>query len=252
MATRLKMKDLLSVEGLADLKAQLQALIRGYGGTHCIYVKNLKTYEWMSINNMEMRPASLIKLYNMGTVYQLIKEGRLSETDYINSNLRSMITISSNDAYNNLLVQIGNGSAARGINTVNEFNQKYGFDQTVCGGTLSPSASSSVWLYRSHTSVRDCGNILEDIYRGCLVDEESSKKMLNLLLQQQRKWKIPSGLPQGVISANKTGEVYDFQHDAAIVFSDKADYVITVMTQGDGSAISHIGSISRVVYNYFN
>ena len=189
LATRLKLKNLLSVEGLSDLKAQLEGLIRGYGGTHCIYVKNLKTYEWMSINNMEMRPASLIKLYNMGTVYQMIKEGRLSETDSVNSNLKSMITVSSNDAYNNLLVQIGNGSVARGVDTVNEFNQRYGFSQTVCGGTLAPSGYSPVWLYRSHTSVWDCGNLLEDIYRGCLVDEESSKKMLNFAMKALMNFK---------------------------------------------------------------
>ena len=56
--------------------------------------------------------------------------------------------------------------------------------------------------------------------------------MLNLLKQQERTWKIPAGLPQGVKSANKTGELPDTENDAAIVFGETADYILCVMAQG--------------------
>lgn len=59
---------------------------------------------------------------------------------------------------------------------------------------------------RNMTSAKDCGVLLERIYKGRCVSKKYSGKMLAFLKQQQRKWKIPAGLPSGVASANKTGK----------------------------------------------
>lgn len=240
-------------KGLNPLKKKLQKQIKKYNGKHSIYVKNLNTNTWMIINNRKVTPASTIKLYNMATVYDQIKKGNLKESKYIKSQLKAMITVSSNDAYNNLLIKIGHGSASKGIKTVNKYCKKKGYKQTLAGGTLGPSSTRQrVWLYKSHTSVKDLGHIMEDIYRGQLVSKQASKKMLKYLKAQEVKYKIPAGLPKGVKSANKTGEYSKYEHDAALVFSKNADYVIVVMTERDGAAISHIRKISKTVYNYFN
>ena len=45
--------------------------------------------------------------------------------------------------------------------------------------------------------------------------------MLNLLSNQENTWKIPQGLPDGIKSANKTGETDQDQHDIAIVYGEK-------------------------------
>ena len=78
--------------------------------------------------------------------------------------------------------------------------------------------------------------------------------MLNLLLAQERRYKIPAGLSSGVKSGNKTGETDSYQHDAAIVYGKKTDYVICVFsrTGSEGYAIPRIKSISGTVYNYLN
>lgn len=251
--TTVKMSYKNGKKGLYTLEKKLKKQIKNYSGTQSIYVKNLDTNTWMVVNNKEIRPASTIKLYNMATVYDQIDKGKLKENSYIKGRLKSMITVSSNDAYNDLLIKLGDGSPAKGVKLINKFCKQHGYKQTEAGGTLSPSATrNTVWLLRSHTSVKDLGHILEDIYRGQLISKSASKKMLNYLKAQERKWKIPAGLPKGVKSANKTGEYGPYEHDAAIVFSKKADYIIVVMTENDGSAISHISSISRTVYNYFN
>ena len=80
-------------------------------------------------------------------------------------------------------------------------------------------------------------------------------EMLDLLENQQITWKIPEGLPQGVISANKTGETDLSQHDIAIVFGAKTTYILCVMSENwknADDAIDDIRSISRVVYAYLN
>ena len=69
--------------------------------------------------------------------------------------------------------------------------------------------------------------------------------MLNLLLAQERRYKIPAGLPSGVKSGNKTGETDSYQHDAAIVYGKKTDYVIVVFAQvGEYTGINGIKEIS--------
>jgi beta-lactamase class A len=242
----------LGKNSLKSLKKKLKKEIKGYSGTYEIYVKNLDTNEYMVINNKKMKTASIIKLYNMGTVYDQISKKKLKSSKQINSYLNSMITVSSNDAYNELLQKIGHGSVRKGIKTITKFCKQHGYKSTNAGGTLSPTYFKSVWLSSSYSTPQDCGHILEDIYRGNLVSEKASKKMLSLLKKQTRKGKIPAGLPKGVKSANKTGEYETRQHDAAIVFSKKADYVIVIMSEGDGAAISHIQKLSRITYKYFN
>ena len=103
-------------------------------------------------------------------------------------------------------------------------------------------------------SAKDAGMILEQIYRGKCVSARYSREMLNLLLRQTRRWKIPAGLPSGVKVANKTGETSSVQHDMAIVFGKKTDYVICVFsrTGSEGYAVPRIKSISSTVYKYLN
>lgn len=72
------------------------------------------------------------------------------------------------------------------------------------------------------------------------------------MLNQQRTEKIPAGLPEGTKCANKTGEMNFTQHDAAIVYSPNATYIIVVMSTDCGAAIGNIRDISKVTYDYFN
>lgn len=79
--------------------------------------------------------------------------------------------------------------------------------------------------------------------------------MLELLKAQEHTYKIPSGVPEGVVTANKTGETSSIQNDAAIVFSPECDYIITVLSNesyDEEYAINKIQSISSEAYNYFN
>lgn len=78
--------------------------------------------------------------------------------------------------------------------------------------------------------------------------------MKNLLLRQTRRWKIPAGIPSGIKVANKTGETSTVQHDMAIVYGKKTDYVICVFssTGSENYAVPRIQSISRTVYQYLN
>lgn len=235
---------------LTKLETQLRSAIKGYYGTWSIYVKNLDTNESICINNQKIYAASLIKLYAMGAAYDRIKQGSLKESS-VSSTINSMITVSSNDAFNSIVRSVG-------TSYVNTWCKANGYTDTNQGHGLSPSSNNYGLTNGSGsnvTTVKDCGNFLESVYRGTCVSKSASKKMLNYLKAQQRRSKIPAGIPSGVTIANKTGETDNTTHDAAIVYSKGADYIICVMasTPGAGwSSAANVTKLSRIVYNYFN
>lgn len=235
---------------LKKLEKQLRSAMNSYYGTWSIYVKNLDTNETICINNKKIYAASLIKLYAMGAAYDRIKQGRLKESS-VSGTINSMITVSSNDAFNSIVRSVGTSyiNTWCKANGYNDTNQGHGLSPSSNNYGLSNSSGSNV------TTVKDCGKFLESVYRGTCVSKSASKKMLNHLKKQQRRSKIPAGIPKGVTIANKTGETDDTTHDAAIVYSKGADYIICIManTPGSGwSSASNIPKLSRIVYNYFN
>ncbi len=234
-----------------DLQPQLENIIGEYqsqvGGTWAVYVEDLDNGGNMTINDGKMRAASLIKLYIMGTVYE--RYNKLSgENSDLDSLLNKMITVSDNDAANKLVNLLGDGNNAAGMMAVNAFCTQYNFSNTSMGRLLLEQNPTG----ENYTSVKDCGKFLYYVYEDKF---DHAEDMLNLLKNQTLRSKIPSGIPEGVEVANKTGELDDVQNDVAIVFGSDIPYVVCIMSEGvsgtDGP-ISAISRISNVIYGYTN
>jgi beta-lactamase class A len=57
--------------------------------------------------------------------------------------------------------------------------------------------------------------------------------MVDILGRQHFREMIPAGVPPGVRTANKTGDITRIAHDAAIVFPPgRPPYVLVVLTRG--------------------
>ena len=219
-----------------------------------VYVKNLETNQSFLINNRQFYSASTIKLFAMGAAYYKIKLGKLKRTSVLEDKIYRMIAYSDNDCFNSIV-----GDYV-GLNYVKKFLKKYKFSKTWLEHGMRPgshpfiNSSMNTRKHINSTSARDCGIFLEKVYCGEMVSKFFSKKMLKYLKQQTFRYKIPSGIPSGVTVANKTGESDTMQHDAAIVYGKKTDYIICVFSNTDspGAAPAHIREISRRVYNYLN
>ena len=82
--------------------------------------------------------------------------------------------------------------------------------------------------------------------------------MLELLKGQTLKEKIPSGLPDGIASANKTGEMPEgyglgcIENDIAIVFGEDTDYILCILSNNlsgnNENARERIREISSWLY----
>ena len=97
---------------LSKLRIKINEKLKGYRGNWSVYVKDLKTGDVLSINETSMYPASVIKLFVMEAVYAGAAEKKISLNSYVNGLLDSMITISDNESYNELVRTVGQGSFA--------------------------------------------------------------------------------------------------------------------------------------------
>lgn len=263
---RLKDGDKL---GMETLEPKLTEMLKSYQGEWSAYVKNLDSGEEILINNQPMYSASLIKAFVLADSYKEMENVMANEGQKLKKEADSpevkvkvddlicnMITVSDNESFNELVrLQSEKNDFKEGAEKINEYLKEEGYEDTSVQHTLAPSASPSTGLGgRNTTSVKDCGMLLERIYEGECVSEEASEEMLNILLQQEVDWKIPSGLSDDVKVANKTGETDTSQHDIAIVYGKKTTYIFCVMSQDcpEGTAIHNIRDLSRVVYYHLN
>ena len=113
----------------------------------------------------------------------------------------------------------------------------------------------------NYTSAADCAAFLSGLYNGTLLNVEASGKMLELLEGQTVKGKIPAGLPNGVETANKTGEMPSgyglgsIENDVAIIMNGRYPYILCVLSNDiadNGSAQSVIRGISERTYLFFS
>lgn len=232
---------------LKELRVILTKQISDYTGKWSVFVKNLRTGEELVINNRKCFPASLMKLFIMAAAYQEVEDGKLNEEPLI-KNITEMITVSSNSASNLLLGQIG-------YKTPKVWIERNGYPDTYfCRGFLSGVNYKNTVIASgdNYSTVTDIGRLMASIYNGTCVSKAASAKMLNLLKNQVRVSKIPAGVPDGVETANKTGEVSKNTHDCAIVFLDGNPYVLCVMSEFSDSAQKWDGKVTEISETVFD
>ncbi len=229
---------------LTGLMNMVSSAISGYPGTWSVYFCDYDSGADFVIHDWRMWSASVVKLYVAATVLQSLENGSLQNSYGVQSDLHDMITWSSNTAWTSLYTRLGNGNSSAGREKVNQFCRANGYTNS---GRLSNSAP-----YNS-TSAKDTGLFLYRMLNGVNVSESASKQLLSLMKQQERKSKIPAGVPAGIVTANKTGELYasiPVENDAAIVYAPFGTYILVVLTQH--GSVTNIRNLSSLIYNYLN
>ncbi|MBV9148222.1 MAG: serine hydrolase [Candidatus Eremiobacteraeota bacterium] len=118
--------------------------------------------------------------------------------------------------------------------------------------------SAIVHHHENVTTPADMGMLLYQIERGSregldtVTSSQACRQMIEIMLGQTDRDKIPAGIPAGVPIANKTGEVDGVRNDVAIVdpFGD-TPFVLCVLTKyvtNYASVLRTISAISNDVY----
>jgi beta-lactamase class A len=163
-----------------------------------------------------------------------------------------MIQVSDNTAANILITHFG-------FDAINATAHRAGMQHT----TLKRHFLDTAAILRHHdnrTTPADMAHLLFEIERGTreaidtVATPASCHAMIQIMLGQTDRDKIPAGVPRGVPIANKTGEVTGTRADVAIVDPfGMSPYVLAVYTENlndwNGGAYG-IANISRLVYKH--
>ena len=233
-----------NLEGVAaspdNKNTDLETIVHNYASTANftlgIGIKNLDTGEEYYLNKaLPFESASLYKLVVMYGVFYEGRNGKLNVNDpEIQSQLDSMITVSSNEAAITLSEKIG-------WDRLDDIAKNIGLKNT---SLYSPIT----------TTPEDITNLLNLIVTGRALDPSNSARMKELLLKQKINDRIPLLLPSGVPVAHKTGELDDVRHDAGIVYGPKSTYIITLMSKDIKSETETKDLMARLsldIYNHF-
>lgn len=152
-----------------------------------------------------------------------------------------MITISSNLATNLLMDKLGASNVRAGVHEL-------GADGMNVLRDLQDTKAFQQGLNNT-TTARALLQLMEAIARGRAVDQESSRRMIEVLGRQTLNDAIPAGLPPGTRVAHKTGDITRIHHDAAIVFAPRP-FVLIVLTRGleEKESATLIAAIARQLY----
>jgi beta-lactamase class A len=105
-------------------------------------------------------------------------------------------------------------------------------------------------------SPRDIAELLSMVAQSRCASAPSCRLMVEVMAQQEWREKIPAGLPEGLLVANKTGGVSGTSNDAAIVYTPAgAPMVMVVFWKGLGQqakarADAAIAEIAAVLYEH--
>jgi beta-lactamase class A len=237
---------------------------------YSIFIKDLKSGENIFFEAERIVPsASIIKLFIMAKVFQLVNEEALdlnfraeinnkdrvpyriiysldSSNSYTIKDLLILMIMQSDNTATNTLIDI------IGMDNINRFIKEMGFQHTVLKRKMMDFKAKSLGR-DNYSSAEDVGNLLELMYLGDLVSEKYSEIMLEIMKMQLDDSMIKLYLKDEVIVAHKTGDLSEIKHDAGIVYTENRDYIfimfITEDKEDQGRGI--IGKVSKLVYDYF-
>jgi len=259
------------VDAWEQLNQDLQKEIGQFNGKVGLVVRDL-TLGWDIVNlpGESIAAASIVKIPLMTAVFKSVEEQVLSldekitlkEGDKVGGSgvlryekagtsysieklIELMISKSDNTATNLLIEHLG-------FDALNQYFASIGLEHTRLNRHMMDFDARSRGIENQTTAI-EVALVLEKLYRNELTGPVSADTAFAYLKEQKYNDRIPALLPEGTVVAHKTGLERQVCHDAGIIFTDKGDLLITVLTQHKGAVRpvkAFIGRLSRLAYDY--
>jgi beta-lactamase class A len=212
-----------------------------------VAVVDLATGQAVGVNpDRSFKPASVIKLAVLVGAFRARSAMPPEQFERLRPAMQRMITISDNPSTRRLVNRLG----ARQVNAA---IRELGLERFKVG-----ESGSRDWVLRgSQATPADTALLLARLARREVVAPRASEEMLALLGAQQKRRRIPAGLPSApdLWVGNKTGTLNGIVNDAAIVLQPRSGigYTLAVFTAGarsESAGEQLIADLSAVVYGY--
>ena len=232
-----------------NLKKELAGEMKGFNGNVGLVVKDLDmNWEINSSKDRSIPSASIVKIPVMLSYFYaahdkkidlrskielkntqkapgsgVLKNAVAGQSFSIENLITLMITESDNTAANILIGYLG-------FDTLNSYFAKLGLRHTNLSRKMMDFKERKKGV-ENYTTTADMAYLLEQLYRGAFLDAATSKRCLEILANQKVNDRIPKELPQGTVTAHKTGLEDGLCHDVGIVYTDKGAFLICVLTK---------------------
>ncbi len=239
---------------IEELEKGIDQIVKKYNkdkkGEYSFYFKDIRTGNTLTINNKSYYPCCMIKVPALIGTFQKIYSGEL---DYMANyeNISLMVIMSDNTAYNDLMIQVGEGDGVNGVHFVNDMLAEMGIEETRLHHGLIPGEGYFTDGGDNVSNPVDIGVIFEKLYYGQVISPEASAEMIEWLKLCGDTMELAAGIPEGIPFAHKTGCADDIYHDGGVVYMGDRDYIISLFTAGFGDDRSEMmAEISKYVYEY--
>lgn len=234
-----------------ETRETLDRFVAEYGDTLYMYAADLETGGYAAYQPETSVPSgSIYKLFIAGEIFRQKTEGALDVSQPAGAKgwsiaqcTQQMVQNSSNACGEALRAKLGPQKITRSLHEQGYTNTDVAKD---------PAAK---------TSARDVALLLNRIYEGGYFTQEHTRKFEQYLKNQLYRFRIPEGIPRepairgDVGTRNKTGDVYGYTNDAAIVLGENTDYLLVILSGEwpSPTASSYVHRyISGTMYNFFN
>ena len=261
------------------LQKSVEALVKDYNGDVGIYIKSLKTGKVVQIKADTVFPtASIVKVPILIGIINKIQLGELSyhqEFTYNDSMLYAgvdilgslkngekielsklimlMLTMSDNTASLWLQKLAGTGT------TINGLMEKNGFINTRVNSKTIGRENERIQFGWGQTTAKELATVFEKLYRGEIINDSLSKKMIRLLGRNYWDEEALSEIPSTIFVASKSGAV-DASRSEILLVMAKEPYILSVFTKNNkdqswnasNEAWVLFRELSKIVYNYYS
>ena len=262
------------------LQRQIEDVVKGFNGQIGLYVKNIRTNKIASINADTVFPtASMVKIPILIGVMDKINKGELqyhqtltykdsllyagvdilgsyknNEQIDISKVIMLMLTMSDNTA--SLWLQ----SLAGGGKRINEILEGVGFQYTrVNSRTPGREANRSQFGW-GQTTPYEMVRIFEKIYKGEIISDSISQRMLRLMGRDFWDEEAISEIPSTVLVAAKSGAVDASRSETLLVMAPKNPYIFSIITKNNkdttwgksNEAWVLTRKVSKLLWNHFS
>lgn len=216
-----------------------------------------------------IKSASLIKVFIMAEAVRRIKNGELSLDTEIEVNasdivdfsvllflkpraytleelMRVMIVYSDNTATNVLIDFLG-------MDNINKCIRGLGYEKTLLQRKMMDFESAKAGR-ENFTAPEEMADFLFRVYNGTLLGENADEIILDIMKGQADEMDMRLLLPDEIPIARKSGELGCLNHEIAIVFGEKTDYIFCYFSWNgpDNNETRQLMSdSSKIVFDFF-
>ena len=261
------------------LQKNVEALVKDYKGDIGVYIQSLKTGKVVQINADTVFPtASIVKVPILIGIINKINLGELTyhqEQTYNDSMLYAgvdilgsfkngekielskliMLMLSMSDNTASLWLQKIAGTGT----VINDLMEKNGFLHTRVNSKTAGRENNRTQYGWGQTTPKEMAAVLEKMYRGDLINDSLSKKMIRLLGRNYWDEEALSEIPATIFVASKSGAV-DASRSEILLVMAKEPYILSVFTKNNADKSWNYTNeawvltrkLSKIVYDYYS